>query len=83
MLGYYAREGPFGKLFEALAGRGVKRVGVTGLGTGALACYARPGEAWTFHEIDPEVVKLAKRWPLLSLPRRLRQSARSCSAMPG
>jgi hypothetical protein len=60
MLGYYTREGPFGKLFEALEGRGVKRVGVTGLGTGALACYARPGETWTFHEIDPEVVKLAK-----------------------
>lgn len=60
MLGYYTREGPFGRLFEALASRGVKRVGVTGLGTGALACYARPGEKWTFHEIDPEVVKLAK-----------------------
>src|SRR5262249_51579760 len=45
--------------FEALSDRGAKRVGVTGLGTGALACYARPGDAWTFHEIDPEVVKLA------------------------
>lgn len=58
-LGYYSREGPFGRFFEALAGRGVARVGVVGLGTGALACYARPGEAWTFHEIDPAVEKLA------------------------
>jgi hypothetical protein len=59
LLGYYTREGPFGRFFEAVAGRELKRVGVVGLGTGALACYARPGQSWTFHEIDPEVVKLA------------------------
>jgi hypothetical protein len=58
-LSYYSREGPFGRFFDALAGRRAKRVGVIGLGTGALACYSRPGETWTFHEIDPEVVKLA------------------------
>jgi len=59
LLGYYTREGPFGRFFEAVAGRELNRVGVVGLGTGALACYARPGQSWTFHEIDPEVVKLA------------------------
>lgn len=58
-LSYYSRQGPFGSFFAALADRHVQRVGVIGLGTGALACYARPGESWTFHEIDPEVVKLA------------------------
>ena len=59
-LGYYHREGPFGRFFGALEGRGVARVGVVGLGAGSLACYARPGQAWTFHEIDPAVEDLAR-----------------------
>ena len=36
------------------------RIGVVGLGTGTLACYARPGEQWTFYEIDPAVVRIAR-----------------------
>ncbi|MEP9360620.1 fused MFS/spermidine synthase [Sphingomonas sp. KR3-1] len=36
------------------------RVGVVGLGTGTLACYARPGQSWRFFEIDPAIVQLAR-----------------------
>jgi SAM-dependent methyltransferase len=36
------------------------RIGVVGLGTGTLACYAQPGQAWRFFEIDPAVVHLAR-----------------------
>ncbi|WP_109806549.1 hypothetical protein [Sphingosinithalassobacter portus] len=36
------------------------RIGVVGLGTGTLACYARKGERWRFFEIDPVVVSLAR-----------------------
>ena len=36
------------------------RVGVVGLGTGTLACYAKPGQSWRFYEIDPAVVNLAR-----------------------
>lgn len=36
------------------------RVGVVGLGSGTLACYARPGQDWRFFEIDPAVVGLAR-----------------------
>lgn len=36
------------------------RIGVVGLGTGTLACYARPGQDWRFYEIDPAVVELAR-----------------------
>lgn len=36
------------------------RVGIVGLGTGTLACYARPGQHWTFYEIDPAVVRIAR-----------------------
>lgn len=45
------------------------RIGVVGLGTGTLACYARPGQDWRFFEIDPAVVRIAtdpKRFSFLS-----------------
>jgi SAM-dependent methyltransferase len=59
-LGYYSREGPFGRFFAAIAHRPIRRVGVIGLGTGGLACYATPGQYWTFHEIDPLIERIAR-----------------------
>jgi hypothetical protein len=59
-LGYYSREGPFGRFFAAMAHRPIRRVGVIGLGTGGLACYATPGQHWTFHEIDPLIERIAR-----------------------
>ena len=35
-------------------------VGVVGLGTGSLACYAKAGDAFRFFEIDPVIVRVAK-----------------------
>ena len=31
-----------------------------GLGTGTLSCYRTPGQTWTFFEIDPVVVQIAR-----------------------
>jgi SAM-dependent methyltransferase len=36
------------------------RIGVVGLGTGTLACYAKPGQHWRIYEIDPAVVRLSR-----------------------
>ncbi len=36
------------------------RIGVVGLGTGTLSCYARPGQSWRFYEIDPAVIRIAR-----------------------
>ena len=36
------------------------RIGVVGLGAGTLACYAQPGQAWRFYEIDPVVARIAR-----------------------
>lgn len=58
MLGYYAPEGPIGQVITARPG--LARVGVVGLGAGALACYAKPGQDWTFFEIDPAVIAIAR-----------------------
>ncbi len=43
----------------ALYGPGA-RIGVVGLGTGTLSCYARPGQRWRFYEIDPAIVRIAR-----------------------
>src|SRR6185436_20166663 len=39
---------------------GLKTVAAVGLGAGSLSCHRKDGEAWTFFEIDPEVVRLAR-----------------------
>ena len=36
------------------------RVAVVGLGTGTLACWSEPGDDWTYYEIDPVVVSIAR-----------------------
>lgn len=36
------------------------RVGVVGLGTGTLACYATPEQTWRFYEIDPAMAALTR-----------------------
>ena len=62
-LSYYHRNGPIGEFFS-LAGTRLRSVAVIGLGTGALACYAAPGQRMTFFEIDPMIERIA-RDPLL------------------
>lgn len=54
---YYAPETPIGEMFAANSLPG--RVGVLGLGTGSVACYARPGQDYVYYEIDPLVAKFA------------------------
>ncbi|MDE2293396.1 MAG: fused MFS/spermidine synthase, partial [Elusimicrobia bacterium] len=57
-LTYYHRLGPAGDVFAALPD-GPRRVGLVGLGAGALAAYARRGDAFEFYELDPDVVGMA------------------------
>ncbi len=59
-LTYYHTTGPLGQLFTAFRDEASGwRVGAVGLGTGSIASYRRPGQDWTFYEVDPTVVKLA------------------------
>ena len=60
---YYARRSGVGLALSnasTLYGPGV-HVGVIGLGSGTLSCYARPGQRWSFFEIDPQMVEVARR----------------------
>ena len=59
---YYARRSGVGLALSnagALYGPGA-RIGVIGLGSGTLSCYAQPGQSWTFFEIDPAMVQVAR-----------------------
>lgn len=60
---YYVTASGVGQAMQALPGLygDHARVGVVGLGAGTLACYARPGQDWRFYEIDPAVVRIARR----------------------
>ena len=61
-LTYYHRASPIGDVMAAWHGKPQRqRVGVVGLGAGSLAAYAESGERWTFFEIDPAVVNVARR----------------------
>ncbi|MEG8041696.1 fused MFS/spermidine synthase [Sphingomonas faeni] len=59
---YYAAGSGVGQAMQAapaLYGPAA-RIGVVGLGTGTLSCYAKPGQRWRFYEIDPAVVRIAR-----------------------
>lgn len=61
-LTYYYFGSPLSQAIETArnARGGFDRVALVGLGTGSLACHKRDGERWTYFEIDPEVVRLAR-----------------------
>jgi len=70
-LAYYHAKGPAGATFLRMFPKesAPMRSAVVGLGAGSLAWYARPGDEWTFYEIDPVVVRAATReslFPYLS-----------------
>ena len=61
LITYYANGTPYHELFKAIARRPSPLViGIAGLGTGSLACFARPGDEVRIYEIDPVVVRLAR-----------------------
>lgn len=55
---YYARSGPVGDIFREYESR--DNVAIVGLGVGTIAAYGTPGQTFTFYEIDPKVVDIAR-----------------------
>jgi len=56
---YFGVTSGYGRLFRSLPG-GPHRVGVIGLGAGAVAAWSRPGDTFRFYEIDPHVIDAAR-----------------------
>lgn len=58
---YYHPTSPIGQVFQALDGDPRRvHVAVVGLGAGSLAAYAENGQQFTFYELDPEVLRIAR-----------------------
>ncbi|HEX2098649.1 MAG TPA: fused MFS/spermidine synthase, partial [Rubrobacteraceae bacterium] len=58
---YYHRTGPIGQLFDTLPEETVDSpAAMIGLGTGSMACYNKPGQQFTFYEIDPLIESIAR-----------------------
>ncbi len=60
-MSYYAPLSAVGQALTAAPGLfgAEARIGIVGLGTGTLLCYAQAGQSWSVFEIDPLMVKLA------------------------
>jgi hypothetical protein len=60
-LTYFYPTGPLGQVFGVFPKNpDHAQVAIIGLGTGSTAGYAKPGQHWTFYEIDPAVERIAK-----------------------
>lgn len=60
-LTYYHRGGPLGQFFNGTGSEtALRRVAAVGLGAGTVACYGSAEETWTFYEIDPVMVQIAR-----------------------
>ncbi len=60
-LSYHHDNGPLGQIMAVFnAGPANPRIGVIGLGVGAMAAYSQPGQQWTFYEIDKDIIQLAR-----------------------
>lgn len=59
-LTYYHPRGLMAQIVNDTRKTPAQTIGIIGLGTGALACYAKPDQDWHFYEIDPMVVQIAQ-----------------------
>jgi len=55
---YFGPNSGYGRVFASLPDT-PRRVGVIGLGAGAIGAYARRGDVFRFYEIDPQVAAVA------------------------
>ncbi len=75
-ISYYHREGPLGSIFELFDERPASpRVAAVGLGSGASVAHSKPNQDWTFYEINPAILTLAR-------DRRLFTYLPDCAAAP-
>jgi hypothetical protein len=57
---YYYRGGQITDCLERVPE--AREVAVVGLGAGTIASYARPGDRYTYYEIDPDLERLCRKW---------------------
>ncbi len=67
-LGYYHFNGPCGMIMRTIKGMRPEgaRIGIMGLGSGAISAHGRTQDEIVFFEIDPEVLRIAEDATLFS-----------------
>ncbi len=58
---YYGHPTGIGKALDSLKDRPDARIGVVGMGAGTVSCYAKSGQTIRFYDINPDVVRIAKK----------------------
>ena len=58
---YYSQESGIGLILKKCRPDSPLKVGLVGLGAGTSAVYGQPGDHFRFYEINPEVVRFAKK----------------------
>jgi hypothetical protein len=58
---YYSRDSGIGIALKSAGEQGPLHVGVIGLGVGTIAAYGRPGDRYTFYEINPLAVQITRQ----------------------
>jgi hypothetical protein len=59
---YYGHSSGIGKSLDSLKDRPGARIGVVGMGAGTVSCYAKSGQTLRFYDINPDVVRIAKKY---------------------
>ncbi|MDX1919428.1 MAG: fused MFS/spermidine synthase [Candidatus Caenarcaniphilales bacterium] len=57
---YYAASEPIADVFQTFPDS--KNVAIIGLGTGGLATYSKPQQAWDFYEVDSTIKTMAEKY---------------------
>ena len=57
---YYSANSGIGITLRAAGKNGPLRVGIIGLGAGTTAVYGRPGDRYTYYDINPLVIQIAQ-----------------------
>jgi hypothetical protein len=58
---YYGHPTGIGRALDSLKDRPDARIGVVGMGAGTVSCYAKSGQTIRFYDINPDVVRIAKK----------------------
>ncbi|MCB1279752.1 fused MFS/spermidine synthase [Prosthecobacter sp.] len=59
---YYGHHTGIGKALDSIKDRPGARIGVVGMGAGTVSCYAQNGQTLRFYDINPDVVRIAKKY---------------------
>lgn len=58
---YYGHNTGVGMALLTLENNPAARVGIVGMGAGTVACYGKAGQTFRFYDINPDIVKLARK----------------------